>query len=102
MEDLHTVYPKGFTNEQAYKLYVMWHWKERARFRQTAKELRRRNGRYDHATQAYLKMSDYGDPVMQMNVRNHLSAAAYRGILVRVAPGVYRWATAQEWRETHA
>ena len=61
-----------FTNRQAYEVYAM-----------------------HHAEEWGSDVKGFGDPnaqYLQMNVRNHLCAAAYRDELVRLGPGHYCFA----------
>ncbi len=69
---------RDITLKEAYKLYAIEHSKKD--FGMT------RYGKWPFTT----VVNDY---YLQMNVRNHLAAAAYRGILKRISRGLYRFTT---------
>lgn len=103
MLHLQREYPHTFTNAMAYRVYLKYCWTGRAsaiaRIDKASREL------FDeHPETAAVIISqaqqDFreGDYFMQMNVRNHLCAAAYRGILTRLGKGEYQWPI-EEWLE---
>lgn len=92
IENLYGAYPQGFTNADAYKVYVANHWTGREHAISIADHARDTFAEGNIIEPIYRRNAEQGDDWMKMNVRNHLSAAAYRGILIRIKPGVYRWA----------
>lgn len=91
---------REFTNSEAYELYTYYRSKKSERA--LDRLYKAINEGLDRQIIDRLEREvNFGDAWSQMNVRNHLSALAYRApvLLERIKPGVYRFEQSPLWYE---